>query len=278
MSTLFWLASYPKSGNTWLRAFLANLLANRPEPLPLKALSQYCDDEARPERYSALAGRPSHELSLGELCALRAEVQAQIAAAGPGTRFVKTHNCAGVYDGYPLHHPQLTVGAVYVVRNPLDVAISMADHFGLSLDAAIERLASEHTGTANDALFVTQVLGSWSQHVASWADKAGPRVLIVRYEDLLLKPAKHFAKIAKLVGLDRDRARIERAIRHARFDSLARDERQHGFIEAADSRRAFFRVGRAHQWREALSREQIQRIVDAHREQMARFDYLPPGY
>ncbi len=136
MGNIVWLASYPKSGNTWLRAFLANLVADAGAPLPLGDLPQYCEDEARPELFTALAGRPSTDLTFEEICALRPRVHADIAARSPGTRLVKTHNCAGFVGSHPLHDASVTAGAIYVVRNPLDVAVSMMHHFGLDADAA----------------------------------------------------------------------------------------------------------------------------------------------
>jgi hypothetical protein len=154
----------------------------------------------------------------------------------------------------------------------------MTHHFGLSLDVAIERLANEEVATLNDAMFVMQFLGSWSQHVRGWADQAGERVLVLRYEDLVEKPAKPFAKVARLVGIGQDRARIERAVRHAAFQNLSSMEKKHGFIEVSEKAPRFFREGRMNQWRDVLNREQVQRVVDAHREQMLRFGYVPAGY
>jgi len=278
MGNIVWLASYPKSGNTWMRAFLANLIANRSEPVPLAELHRYCEDEARPELFTRVAGKPSTELSLDEIIALRPHVHALIAANANGTRFVKTHNYAGALDGHPLHNPDVTAGAIYIVRNPLDVAVSMTHHFGIGVDAAIERLANEQVATENDSMFVTQILGSWSLHVKGWADLASERVLVLRYEDLIEKPAKHFAKAAKLIGIGQDRARIERAAQHAAFRNLASMEKKHGFVEVSEKASRFFRAGKTNQWREALSREQVLRVIGAHREQMARFGYVPAGY
>lgn len=278
MGNIVWLASYPKSGNTWLRVFLANLVANRPEAVPLSELPQYGALEADPERYSQVAGRPSVELDFDALCALRPRVHAAIAAAAPRTVFVKTHSMAGAHDGVPLLTPAVTAGAICVVRNPLDVAISMAHHFAIDLDAAIAYLGDERSATGNSALFVTEFLGSWSAHVRSWADIEGPRILVLRYEDLLEKPAKAFGRVARLVGVDGDRARIERAIRHASFASLRDMEKRDGFVEVPIKGKRFFRAGRANQWRDMLTREQVARIVDRHREQMARFRYVPAGY
>ena len=278
MGNILWLASYPKSGNTWVRAFLANLLADGREAVPLDELARYCEDEARPELFAAVAGRPSTALDLAEIAALRPQVHALIAARAQGTRLVKTHNYAGAFDGHPTHNMKVSAGAVYVVRNPLDVAVSMTHHFGITLDAAIDRLADDQVATANDALFVAQFLSSWSLHVKSWADLASERILVLRYEDLLAKPVKQFTRVARLLGQGRDRGRIDRAVRHASFRSLASMERKTGFAEARDSATPFFRQGRTNQWRTSLSPEQVRRVVEAHREQMARFRYLPPGY
>ena len=137
MGNIVWLASYPKSGNTWIRAFLANLVANRSEPVALTDLPKYCEDEARPDLFGMIAGKPSTELSLDEIIALRPQVHALIAANARGSRFVKTHNFAGAMGGQPLHNASVTAGAIYVVRNPLDVAISMTHHFGITLDEAV---------------------------------------------------------------------------------------------------------------------------------------------
>jgi len=278
MGNIVWLASYPKSGNTWMRAFLANLVANRTTPVALAELPGYGRLEADPEVYSQVAGRPSTELDFDQLCALRPQVHAAIAAAAPRTVFVKTHSMAAVHDGVPLITPQVTAGAICVVRNPLDVVVSMASHFAIDLDAAIDYLGDERAATENTSLFVTEFLGSWSQHVKSWADMEGPRVLVLRYEDLLDKPAKGFGKVARLIGVDADRGRVDRAVARASFASLAGMEKRDGFVEVPIKGKRFFRAGRANQWREALTRTQALRVVDRHREQMQRFRYVPNGY
>lgn len=278
MGNIVWLASYPKSGNTWLRAFLANLIANRPAPVALADLPKYGALEADPELYSKIAGRPSIEMDFNQLCALRPQVHAAIAAATPKTVFVKTHSMAGALDGVPLHTPQVTAGAIYVVRNPLDVAVSMSHQFAIGIDAAIDYLGDARAATGNSQLFTSEFLGSWSQHVQSWAAMRGPRVLILCYEDLLERPAKGFGKVARLAGLDADHRRVERAIRHAGFQTLAAMERRDGFIEAPIEGKHFFRAGRSHQWREALTRAQVNRVIGDHREQMQRFGYVPAGY
>lgn len=278
MGNIVWLSSYPKSGNTWLRAFIANLIADAHTPLAFDAWPRYAVDEANPERFSRVAGVLSTDLDVDALCRLRVAVQADIAAAARGTVFVKTHNLAGSFDGHALQNWTVTAGAIYVVRNPLDVCISFAAHFGLTLDTAIARMADSNLATSNDALFVSEVIGSWSQHVASWAALQARGVLLVRYEDMLDKPLKTFTRVARMLRLGDDRARILRAIEFSDFKRLQRMERSDGFREAVSSAVPFFRKGLAKQWRERLGREQVEQIIADHREVMRRFNYLPAGY
>lgn len=281
MGSIVWLASYPKSGNTWLRAFLANLIANGADPLRPDQIRDYTDSEARADRFSELAGRPNTELDIEAISALRPQVQALIAQRTQGSRLLMTHNFCGTFEGHTTVNWHVTAGAVYVVRNPLDVAVSMTHHFGLSLDEAIDRLGDERVASVNDSLFVSHVIGSWSTHVKGWADtaaRAPGKMIVLRYEDLLDAPAKHFAKAAKLIGLGQDKARIAHAVKHANFRTLASLEKQHGFVEAVDDKTRFFFKGRANQWREVLSRAQVERIVHDHREQMRRFKYVPAGF
>ena len=278
MGHLVWLASYPKSGNTWLRAFLANLIADRPDPIPLSDLSRYCEDEALPEYYSEIAGVPSQTLSFHEISWLRPQVHALIAARHAKTMLVKTHNRATDADGLPLHNLAVGSAAIYIVRNPLDVVVSMAEHFGLTIDETIAYLGANRAGTRNDSLFVSQSLGSWSQHVKGWADQVGPRLVVLRYEDMLDKPEDTLARAAKLVVPSADRARIDRAVQHASFRELSRLEQCDGSLERSPKTlQPFFRVGRANQWKHALNRRQVKRVVAAHCVQMARFNYLPAG-
>lgn len=278
MSSIVWLASYPKSGNTWVRAFLQNYLDASDRPSDINALDRYFADESKPNWYSPYVQRPLTELTLGEICALRPRVQQDIAASRAGSILVKTHNFLGEYDGHPLHEMSVTAGAVYIVRNPLDVVLSLADHFGLSIDEAILFMNNEATGSPTDEANVASVLSSWTTHVRSWTEDGGDAACLLRYEDMLLKPAKAFRSLVNFLGLGPDPALLKRAIRFSSFPEMRKQEKKQGFIERSPNSRRFFRSGRREQWRTGLSREQVAMIVEAHRDQMRRFKYIPPGF
>ena len=275
MGNIVWLASYQKSGNTWLRAFLANWLQDGVRPLPLADLSRYALDEALPAWYADFVdGGDTTALDAAGITALRPRVHARLAELSAGSVFVKTHNMMGALGGVPLHNLGVTAAAIYVVRNPLDIVLSVADHFGLSPDDAITFMGEERTGTLNDQLFVSQLLGSWSTHVASWTSEDHPRYLVLRYEDMLEKPVKTFGRVLRHLNLAGDARRLKQALRHADFRNLRAQEGREGFAERSPHARNFFRAGRAGQWRAQLTRAQIDRVAARHGEQMARFGYL----
>jgi hypothetical protein len=279
MARIVWLASYPKSGNTWLRALLCNFIADAGRPLRLADLPRYAADESKPNWYLPYAGgRTPGELSALETAALRTRVHRDIAASASGAMvLVKTHSFFGALEGYPLQDLGVTAGAICVVRNPLDVVPSMADHFGVSLDEAIEFLANDMTGTPGDEANVASVLCSWSTHVRSWCQSGLSHLQVIRYEDLLAEGPGTFAKVVRFLGMGHDPARLKRAIRSSSVEELRRQEEAGGFEERSPNSQRFFSHGLKGRRREPLSSDQVARVVAQHRPLMAQFGYLPAG-
>lgn len=274
MGSLIWLASYPKSGNTWLRAFLYNLLRNPPTPAPVNDLDRFCIGESAAGWYANRAGKPVDGMAMAEVMALRPLVQRDFTRAFPDSVFVKTHNFLGECAGHPLHNMDVTAGAIYVVRNPLDVAISTSHHYGIDLDAAIERLADPGASTETAEGHVAEFHNSWSQHVQSWTGRPNPGLLILRYEDMQARPNRSFAAVAGFLGLKPDKQRLRKAIRFSSFEVLREQERKGGFKERSRHSAAFFRSGEKDQWRNTLNSQQIGRVVSQNTEQMRRFGYI----
>jgi len=279
MGRIVWIASYPKSGNTWMRAFLANYYSHAGKPASLEEVSKFAVSESHPERYRQYAGgQDPASIPYERLAQVRPQVHAAIAAASPRTVFAKSHNYMGRFAGYPLHNLQATAGAVYIVRNPLDVAVSMMDHFGLNADEAIDFMANEETATPSNEFSVAEFLASWSTHVSSWTAQRHPNIVVLRYEDMLERPGKAFQAVLKLVNQPRDAKRMNQAIKQSSFRRLRSLEDQHGFGERSYHSRRFFRSGSRDQWRTVLSREQVERMIEEHEDQMKRFDYIPKRF
>src|SRR5262249_30863750 len=155
----------------------------------------------------------------------------EIADSVEGLLFIKTHNCLVMDRGHSTINFDVTAGAVYVVRNPLDVAISYAHHSGVTVDDAIKRLAATDAETAGSDSAVYEVQGSWSQHVWSWTRNAHRAMQVVRYEDLLADPQQGFGAMARHLLLDSTRHRLDQAIEQSSFARLQAQERDKGFRE-----------------------------------------------
>jgi hypothetical protein len=274
MGGIIWLASYPKSGNTWMRAFLHNLLRDAPAPVPINELTQFTIGDTLVEWYAEIAGRPLEGMSDAELAKLRPIVHRRFTQQHADSVFVKTHMALGEAAGMPTITMDCTAGAIYLIRDPRDVAISAAAHFGTDIDGAIAIMNDPTAHTRFDGINVPQYYGTWSQHVRSWTTEPNKMLRVVRYEDLLDKPGPTFGGLARFLGLKPSPARLVKAIKFASFDELRKQEQKSGFIERSLSGGEFFREGRAGQWRERLTPEQIARITDAHREVMADYGYL----
>jgi len=277
MGAIIWLASYPKSGNTWMRVFLHNLLLNAKEPVDINSLHFFTLGEGNARFYKPFDPRPLSELSETEVMALRPQVHELLTRASPDSVFVKTHHFLGEIEGMPLITMSHTAGAIYMVRNPLDVVLSYANHFGMPIDQAIEEMANDGTGSKPSDRNARQYYGSWSLNVSSWTQNAVPTLHVVRYEDMQERPVETFVGVARFLGLDPPRERLDRAIAHSSFGALKAQEEKHGFVERTEHTR-FFREGRTGTWRTVLSEEQVARLVADHREQMERFGYVPDGY
>ena len=270
MGKLVWLASYPKSGNTWVRAFLHNYIANNRTPHSINQLVDISVSECA----AAFFGPPGRIISPREAQALRPQVHRQLTKLHDDLVLVKTHNANLTLHDTPLCTPEVTAGAIYIVRDPRDVALSYAAFTGKSVDEIIDFMAHEGAANESDATQVFELLSSWSRHAVSWV--AAPNRLLVRYEDLLADPERGFGRIIRFLGAANDKPDIERlrrAISFSNFATLSRQEEQEGYRAGSRAGEKFFRVGRAGQWRQKLSRVQAAAIWAAHYDIMEKFGY-----
>ncbi|SMF09193.1 Sulfotransferase domain-containing protein [Tistlia consotensis] len=273
--TLVWLASYPKSGNTWLRLFLANYLLDRSEPFPINQIHKLTFGDMIAEPYVKLTGRPAGALDLATIHRLKPRVHRLLSTQGPDLILIKTHSALYVEDGIPSITVPATRATVYLVRNPFDVADSVAHHYGLSLDNAVSSLCSPGSELQGDGKrTIGQKIGAWGSHAIRWAEAAPLKPLVLRYEDMLRAPAESFAKVIRHLGVTHDAERIERAVGFASFDEARRQEDQYRFLERSPQAEKFFRVGRIGKGFETLDAAQRQRLIEANREAMRRFGYL----
>lgn len=282
MKRITWLASYPKSGNTWLRVFLTNLERGEGEPASINALDFVSGSGTR-IHFDEAVGYKAADLTHDEIDRLRPDVYVYESRVRDSAFYCKVHDAfSRLPDGRALFPPEVTSGAIYLIRNPLDVCVSFAHHLSEpDLDAVIASMADPGFAfcevTRGQVWQLRQRLSSWSGHVLSWVDASEVPVHVMRYEDMTRLPEKTFTAAAAFLGLPHGRERVVDALRKSAFEELQRQEREQGFGERPPSAPSFFREGRVGSWRETLQADQAARIIRDHRDVMRRFGYLTEG-
>jgi hypothetical protein len=275
---IVWLASFPKSGNTWFRIFLANLAREEATPADINNLDERGAIASSRYEFEATTMLDSSLLSHDDIDNLRPRVYETIAAGTREERWIKVHDAySRLEDGKPLFGRHVARAAVYLVRDPRDVAISFAYHNSTTIDSAIKFINSADGALCDGKKGLDpqlrQRLMDWSGHVTSWLDQSDVPVHVVRYEDLLAAPVKFFCRALQFAGRSATLDDIERAVGHADFSELRRQENARGFAERVSRTAPFFRYGRGGGWRETLTAVQVAAIEQRHGAVMARLGY-----
>jgi hypothetical protein len=283
-----WLASYPKSGNTWFRILVANLWSQRDTPVDINVIDSTDSIASGRNPFDQQTLIDSALLTSDEIDRVRPTVYAYAATGGTladpddpcfPVRFVKAHDAYTLTDrGEPIMAgARGAAGAILFVRDPRDVATSFANHMHCSVDVAIDRMADRDFCFASaadrlDRQFRQRLL-DWSGFAESWLDQHDIPVHLVRYEDMLAETVTMARAALRFAGIEPDPARLERAIAFASIDELQRQEAESGFREAPRKAQSFFRRGIAGGWRDDLTHDQIARIERDHGIMMNRLGY-----
>jgi len=281
---IFWIASYPKSGNTWMRIFLENFLSDQEEPVSINELSHVLTSCSR-SMFDDTVGIESSDLTMDEIDLLRPLVYEHIAAKTDKRIFMKIHDAYSLNcNGKPLIPEKATAGVVYIIRNPLDVAVSYAGHFGCNYDTAVSRMSDPMNTLVRHDQYIThqfrQKLMSWSEHVMGWMESGLP-LHVVRYEDMRQDPLRTFEKVLTFLNLEYSLDKIKKAIDFSSFNALKHQEKSLGFKERPLTSASFFRNGETGSWKTSLNSHQIEKTVKDHRGimfQLGYLDHCPPDY
>lgn len=259
---LYWIASYPKSGNTWLRFVIDAYMCQRPLDINNKR-QRYVEGDANPKYYQALIPVPLNQIPRYFQVHLRSAALLHQTLIAPGCRLcLKTHQNNCRIDGVPVIPPKLTEGAIYIVRDPRDIVLSWADHAGVPIERAINTITNPEGCIQAEDNGMVQVLNTWANHVLSW-QTADFDVTVVRYEDLLEHQGDAFRAVLREMGLYRDtdecEEKLQFALSQTTFDALRAKEDRDGFYERGHGEK-FFRVGKSGQWKDVLRPGQVEKI------------------
>jgi len=274
-----WLASYPKSGNTWLRMMLHSLQQksgtldiNEAWPTPILNRTDFMEH----------FGVESSDLTREEINAVRPDLFRAIARASKQPLLLyKVHDrCWSTTAGKHIFPPDVSRGAICIVRDPRDVAVSFAHHYQLSLEETVRQMGDPQKITAESVYSLNsqldQPLGSWSEHVTSWLDSADMPVLLLRYEDMLADAAHALARAANFLGISEETTpeTFTKAAAASDFSLLRKQEEERGFVGTLKPDATFFRHGRSGEGKQVLPTSLLRRLEADHGAVMARLGYL----
>jgi len=286
-----WLASYPKSGNTWFRILVANLSAKDGKPADINDLPERGGIASARGPFDYLTLLDSGLLTHDEIDNLRPRMYEELARGddddeydkppdAPAVRFVKVHDAYTLTTkGEPLlAGPRGADAAIVIVRDPRDVAPSIANHNRVDIDKAIALMNDPQAvycakpGRMDQQL--RQQVPGWSGHIATWLDQTDIPVHLIRYEDMQADTFATFREALEFSGRPATDEDIRRAVSYAGFAELQQQEEAKGFAEAPRQPGGlFFRRGAAGAWRDELTPEQVARIEAAHAPMMLRLGY-----
>jgi len=273
-----WIASYMKSGNTWMRLMMMHLL--KPDagqwtpdqqitvgtgPLPRANIDEASFIE------TALLSADEQDLLRPRLC----DAEAREAA---DRCFFKTHDAYRLNrDGIPVHGTSSGQAALYLVRDPRDIALSLATFWNWTLQRTVSFMndpeADLHGVPKHFSKQIFQKTQDWSSHVASWLEQDRVPVLPIRYEDLRAAPAIWLTRAAEFLGIGASPDQIRGAVEFTDFARLQREEARHGFAERFKPEIPFFRRAEPGEGRALLDPDLVASIEHAHGRLMDRLGY-----
>lgn len=269
---IIWIASYPKSGNTWMRMLVGNYMYGAAAtPMPLNEIGAHIPADRDETLYRGYCLR--HQLSFDEVAPSLAHRDAMYAEllAAKGPMFIKTHACNHEQNGTAYYPPARTHGTILIVRDPRDVVLSFAHHTQRTPDQALAMMRDQNFVATQNGM--TEFLSSWDQHTKSFLGMQTPK-MIIRYEDLLADAAAVLRRVLSAFGEEVDEARLQECVKFSAFDSLKSQEGKDGFVENPNAGQSFFRAGTANQWQQNMTPELVDATQAAFGPVMEQLGYL----
>ena len=292
---IFWIASYPKSGNTWVRTIINQIIFN-----DLKQKDSVFDDLSRIRRYPSkidMTKMPTlpnsssfnnqQKKEIIDFTIKNWAISQEKINQNNKTNILKTHNmlCNLNLDGknYSFTGLDNTIGVIHVVRDPRNVVTSIKNHFSLNTEEESVKMICDKfnwTGLSNNE--VPQLLSSWENHYNSW--KRFPKnYLLVKYEDMISDTKKEIFKIVDFLSnffeFNKSENIINEIIKNTSFENLKDLENKgkfkgNSFNKITGKKNTFFNLGPKNNWRKFLKKENIIKIEKIFTKEMEELGYL----
>tara|TARA_Y100000590_G_scaffold381670_1_gene450993 strand:- start:155 stop:1036 length:882 start_codon:yes stop_codon:yes gene_type:complete len=292
---IIWLASYPKSGNTWIRTIINQILNNDlinnnevfDDLLKIRRYPTQKDITGLPQIISKTNDTKNKKKELIE-CTVKNWIPSQKKInLNNKVNIFKTHNmlCEIDLNGnkYAFTDENNTLGVIHIVRDPRNLVTSLKSHFSHTTDEeTVEMLNYKFSWTGFTENEVPQLLSSWQNHYNSWK-KFPKNNLLVRYEDILTNTKNEIYKLSSYLSnffkLQLSDKKMERIISNTSFENFKEQEikgnfKENSFNKKTGKKNIFFNLGPKNDWKKILNRKHANLIEKNFYSEMKELNYL----
>ncbi len=273
---IVWLSSYPKSGNTWVRAFLSAYLHSSKGKFDFTLIDKIEEFPQHNLMKKFMENKDFHNLK--EISKNWIKVQ-EFMNLNKKTKFLKTHSAFCNINGNFFTDEKNTLAFIYIVRDPRNVILSMSNHFGKSQEESFRTLIDEKYTIypmVNNQLFLATHVSSWNKNYLSWKNFKSINKIIIKYEDLINNPKNTFKSIInfleKYVDIKYDEEKLTNSINTTNFEDFKKYENKYGFNKGQKNK--FFHLGKQNDWRNLLDAKICDKVNAQFESEMSELGYI----
>jgi len=279
---IIWIASYPKSGNTWIRAMLSAYFYSNDGKFVFDLLENIKEFP----KHSEYLNKRSADKNLNEIAREWIPAQEDLNLKSTDSKFfLKTHSAICSIDGSDFTNKKNTLAAIYIVRDPRNVISSLSNHFNINIEKSVELILDKNKIISNptneNKNIGLTVLSNWKTHYQSWRDWKSVKVKIIKYEDLIHSPNETFINILnflkEFMKVQVNENKISNVVKSTEFKTLKLSEQKYGFKESgamSNQNKNFFNLGPKNNWEELLNQEVSEKICEYFESEMKELGYI----
>ena len=283
---IFWIASYPKSGNTWLRALISSYYYSKDGVFHekiIKNIGQF------PEKKHFTSFNYDPKV-VTDTTRFWIKAQEKI-NEDKKLRFFKTHNVFGTLNNQNFTNKENSIGCIYIIRDPRNIITSLKNHYELDDDSALKWMTRENNFIYDvekldrDGYSDFQFISSWATNYKSWKVQKKIPIKIIKYEDLLNKTYAVFMDVVKFINettnnkekISKDK--LKNSVNSTLFDKLKNNEEKYGFSEAIQSKKEnkkipFFHLGPKNDWKSMFEKNYQKKLNSIFENNLKELNYF----
>ena len=276
---IIWIASYPKSGNTWVRSLLSAYLYSNDGIFNFDLLKKITQFPSK--QYFKKFLKDFKDIK--KVSDYWIAAQDRINLFNDKPIFLKTHSALCTLENNSFTNKNNTKAVIYVVRDPRNLITSLSHHYSMNMEKTYIFIINKQQMTmagewGKDDFGIASVLGNWSTHYKSWKNIKFAPTLVVKYEDLLNNTNNTFKSIlnflSRLMDIKIDEKKIINTVNSCSFEKLVEKEKNEGFDEAVSSKKKFFYLGKKNNWQNLLDPEMEQKTREVFQKEMKELEYI----